>query len=1271
MTLTGTANLYYWLVVNMPPERLLVLLGMFCLTCSHCGDSSHKVAHQAGEVFCVSQGIDGSHHNQDSTECHTLAYYMNHSSEHFKSYETYVFQRGKHNPLDQFTLNISNVTNLKLVGPDKENTSEAAVIDCNGRSAAFVFRYSSNIIIENLTFSACIQKHNSDIKINHGLATLTFYKGCHLSLLGVTVLMSVDEAFYIENVLGNIVLSNLEVANSNTDGKVVPYAGNTIAYQYCHEIQTSKVFITDSRFINNSNFVRNKFNHVQLYAGGLSISLECPNIEVKIDNLTMSNNTGGSGGNLELFFQSFYTYFNVSVEIHNSHFEGGNAAHGGGGIFAEFVDGSQGSDSVVCKTNSHHHKLLYVYNTTFANNGAQYSGGGVYLKQKQSLSSCNIETITFVNVTFNDNFVVKTGNGGIALHSIKFLVTDYLPHQNSQFHIVLVSCSTYNNHAKTDVEDGSGTGVIFTKSNHYFQLINTTIFNNKVTGILGMSSNIILSGNITIVNNTGSSGGGLLLCQNAVIYLEAHTNITIAHNSANHTGGGICVETDYLESKPICFFQLGRDPLIHPSHVKTINISLYDNHAGFAGNNIFGGSIDYCYMIDSPKHKANRSTEIYTAIFSVPNNTESTSSVTSLPRNVCLCQNNKPSCEITAYNLKPLFPGENFSIEAVLVGQFYGSVPGTVQATMKYSNSEFGQYESVQKISTYNCTQLRYTIYTNHWNEVLELGVQHEGDVSGFEQLQFHKYYIDIHVRLKECPLGFTRTTGKHSFCDCSWLFSHHTEYVSCEIKTQTIKRVPPVWIGFVEVDNGSKTVAYHSHCPLDYCVSTENYLDATTNSLSQDEQCAFNRTGVLCGSCSAGLSIVLGNSECHSCSNYWLLLHLPFVLIGVILVIVLTMCNITIAEGTLSGIIFYCNIIGSNVSIFFPRQNITFLTPSLKMFVLLINLETGIPLCLFNGMDAYTKCWLHFVFPLYLWFISGVFIYLGGRFSWIVRRNAVKVLATLILLSYARFLSAVTDALQLSYVYLDNGDFERRWLIDGNIHYFKGRHIPLAVFALLFSLFLLPFSLCLFFIQCLQKASHYQICAWVNRLKPFFDAYTGPFTSSGRFWTGLLLLSRGLLFTVSAVNTSGDPRSILGTTAFIVILLLVVAGILPAGLYQWRCLNVLEFSSLLNLGVLTSLLFIFTKESVFSVIVPHICVSVALLTFIGVIVYHITRLNPIKNNIRKCCWLVRILQHSKRMNTITHLPTFTSDELSTAHFPHYEPFNEDREPLLATDNEE
>ena len=146
----------------------------------------------------------------------------------------------------------------------------------------------------------------------------------------------------------------------------------------------------------------------------------------------------------------------------------------------------------------------------------------------------------------------------------------------------------YDNYATSQREDGSGTGAIFTKSNHNFLLDNLAIFNNKVTGIVGMSSNIILSYNITIVNNTGSNGGGLLLCQNTVmyVYLDAYTNVTITHSMANHTGGGICVDTDYLESKLICFFQLADIPHRKQSLIETINITVYNNFAPYAGHNI-------------------------------------------------------------------------------------------------------------------------------------------------------------------------------------------------------------------------------------------------------------------------------------------------------------------------------------------------------------------------------------------------------------------------------------------------------------------------------------------------------------------------------------------------------------------------------------------------------------------------------------------------------------------------------------------------------------
>ena len=263
--------------------------------------------------------------------------------------------------------------------------------------------------------------------------------------------------------------------------------------------------------------------------------------------------------------------------------------------------------------------------------------------------------------------------------------------------MILDRCDFYDNYATSQREDGSGTGAIFTKSNHYFLLNNLAIFNNEVTGIVGMSSNIILSRNITIANNTGSSGGGILLCQNAVMYLDEYTNVTISHNTAQHTGGGICVDTDYLESKPICFFQLADIPQRKRSAlIETINITVYNNSADYAGHNIFGGSIDYCYIIDSPNTPSLNSSFVYSELFTVTNNTYLPSSVASPPHRVCLCHNGRPKCNSMLHHDLLVFPGQTVPLKVVILGQYNGTVPGTVQASLSHKESRFGEGESVQ-----------------------------------------------------------------------------------------------------------------------------------------------------------------------------------------------------------------------------------------------------------------------------------------------------------------------------------------------------------------------------------------------------------------------------------------------------------------------------------------------------------------------------------------------------------------------------------------------
>ena len=1203
-------------------------------------------------------------HDVHEWECQTLAFYMNRScygdcsSSYFNSHETYVFWKGKHSPLYNHTLLINYVENLTFTVDGA--VEDQAIIDCNGNSVGFIFNESSDITLENLVFLSCIRTLSTAENDHHALATLAFDNGANLYLTRVTLNGSIDEALFVHNIRGIIHFKEIMVINSRSN---VRRNTNVIYNSKCNN-ESLQIIINNSVFSGNYNKPKNNPSHdadVSLMdnntlAAGLSITLKCLSVNIQIENVTMSNNQGGNGGNLALVFHNTSSTPDNIVTIRNCTLESGSG-NTGGGLFVEFVDGSKFEESLCLHSpNKSEHQLLLVEDTTFNNNSAVYAGGGVYLKQKQSKASCSIGRISFINCTFQKNFVTTKGFGGTALHSINYPITTYKHHGIPQFKITIEHCNFKENLAKRKNVTGSGNGVIFSKADSYFKLINVHIRNNTSSGILAIGSNIILSGNISITNNQASSGGGMLLCQNAIIYFKNHTFVTIAHNRAVHTGGGISVETQCLQSRPMCFFQLAENILQYPKLKHFLNVSIHHNSARFAGHNLFGGSIDHCFMLDGPNHKPNQSIDVFNSIFHVP---KYKSSITSEPQQVCLCstKSGSPICKDAKHSVKhEAYPGQPFTVIAVLVGQLNGIVPGTVLAQIKETKLATLKHEDkVQKLGrNSSCGFLMYTVYTSKSRVQLQLSAQHSGDVSGYEQLnQFKKLTID--VTMKKCPPGFDLSENNGTIsCDCIDLLKHHE--IVCNIAERLIIRKDSIWIGY---DKSTNTTLFHSHCPFDYCVDWEVPLTAT-DILNQDSQCAHHRIGILCGACHKERSAVIGSSSCHVCSNYWLFMLAIIAVSGFLLVFVLSTLNMTITEGTLSGILFYCNVISSNLTFYF-QDGFVFITRLLKIFVSSLSLNMGgASMCLYNGMDTYALAWISFVYPFYIWVIAGVIICLGHKFKWVVRHNSVKVLATLIILSYSTLLASVIEALQATYLHQDHGKGTYLWLKDGNLRYFHGKHIPLVIFASLLGLILLPFTFCLLCMQYLLKVSHHKMFSWVNHLKPFFDAYTGPFTARARFWTGLLLLARIVVYTVSAVNFSGYQKNNIGTVSMISFALLFIGSVLTGGLYKRRFLGILEHSLLFNLGILSTFN-ISTNHLQNRMIVTHVCVGVAFFTFVGIVLYHVKFFKLIRKPMRRL-WLQIASVKSLRSQ---YDYQSDDDQYNTANFPPLAQFDQTREPLL------
>ena len=395
-----------------------------------------------------------------------------------------------------------------------------------------------------------------------------------------------------------------------------------------------------------------------------------------------------------------------------------------------------------------------------------------------------------------------------------------------------------------------------------------------------------------------------------------------------------------------------------------------------------------------------------------------------------------------------------------------------------------------------------------------------------------------------------------------------------------------------------------HNSCPFDYCIAEEKSINLS----EPDEQCHFYRSGVLCGACQTDLSIVLGTSNCRKCSNVYLLLIIPFALAGVALVVLLLKCNLTVSVGHINGIMFYANIVQVNKALLFPYQGHIFST-----FVAWLNLDLGVETCFFENMDSYAKVWLQFVFPVYVWIIIALIIVLANysrKLGTLIGNNAVPVLSTLFLLSYAKLLRSIIAATAFTFIEFEDDSYITVWLRDGNVKYFDPKHIVLFLVALLFIfLYILPLTLLVLLAPCLQARSHYKAFRWVNRLKPFLDAYQGPYSDKFRFWTGLLLILRILLFIIDASNYGNDPSMSFFCTIGVIIPLAMV--LVKTHVYRHTLANCIELLSLLNLMILFAVSWLTTtteypKWHPIREYATYISVAVTMLMFMGIILYQL-----------------------------------------------------------------
>ena len=282
-------------------------------------------------------------------------------------------------------------------------------------------------------------------------------------------------------------------------------------------------------------------------------------------------------------------------------------------------------------------------------------------------------------------------------------------------------------------------------------------------------------------------------------------------------------------------------------------------------------------------------------------------------------------------------------------------------------------------------------------------------------------------------------------------------------------------------------------------------------------------------------------------------------------------------------------------------------------MFVAWLNLDFGIETCFTNGLDAYGKTWLQFVFPIYLWLIALLIVLLchySTKATKIFGYNAVAVLTTLFLLSYTKLQRTIVLSLGASVLSQFNpNNVQVTWRLDSNIEYFGYPHAFLFVIALAVLIFLsLPFILILLFVGHLHRLPCTSIASRVIKSRPLLDTFTGPLKAKHQYWVGLTFLIRGVLVVTATIFEAANPT----VNIDLVVLLSALLCTAVLKVYKNKYLFLLEFAFLFNLVIL-GVAFLSTYDLESRVVCTCTSVAISFLIFLGIVVYHLYLI------VRKC----------------------------------------------------
>ena len=1148
-------------------------------------------------------------------------------------------------------------------------------------SGGVIFAYGSSVHISHSEFFNSSVIYNGGVL--HAYQSSIYVSGCsfmdNLAHHRGGVLFVWNSSFYFidsvfsnnrAQILGGVI--HVESKNAATAAVMMVVDNCTFNRNFAGEhagaisSDSDIIFITSSRFIENAAMIGGVIvttavfhitnstfsNNMALIAGGVTASYG----SFHFSDCIFSNNIA------QLILGGTFAASNGSYYINHCSFEGGRAGDVGGAIV-----GNNAS--------------FIILNSNFHDNVAKSNGGDMLMSQcSLRIANCSFSDSNLSLYFFNSNV---TFNGHVSFKYVTQKITMLLESDTQRSAITGFHSQLYflGNITLENSLSKDGGAILATSSTLWvdgaMHLTYNVAVNNggamylegstlEILGICEVSQNrarrgggilasasiitVYQQGTLSLQNNTADKGGGVYLEANSKFYLSKsvpeldsmfHTMVLFSGNHATYGGAVYVADGTNCKNAQECPLQTVISDPVDIKNRNLINMIFSDsNSATVAGSNLYGMLLDRC--IPNPFAEVHQQwfQQIQPSYINGLNYLKTISNITiesisSPPVKVCFCDSdNQPDCDHHSPPVQ-VKKGEAFTVSVVAIDNVDHLLSTNIISSLSSTNGGFEEGQQIQTVKN-NCTDLIFNVFSPHNFETITLAAD---GPCGSSLSSVRKLYIEF--TNCTCPIGFEPSNRRQTRCECVCHSLLLPYIVQCNLTTNSIIRVNTnSWIAYINDTDHLSGYLVHPHCPFDHCFPQIEPVSIDLSAINgANAQCQYNRSGILCGSCQEGFTLSLGSSHCLACRRNWplesIVILFTSIFAGIFLVIILLVFNITVADGLINSFVFYANIVAASGAVIFPSSEPSFPT----VFIAWLNLDIGFEVCFFPGLDAYTKTWLQLAFPIYIISLVCIIIIISRYNSMfarqIGRRDPIATLATLVLLSYTKLLSTTIAILSYANLHYPDDSHVRVWLPDGNVLYFKGKHVPLTIIAGLIILIGVPYTTLLFSWQWLVQMPKWTIFKWTRdtKLNGFISTYHAPYNSEYRYWPGLLLLIRVTLYVTSAVTLSSNPQIPLLVTIVLVGGISFLKSI--KGIRVYKKLHAELIETLMHLNVLyyaAFTLYNFKNDATKQTAIAYTSTAITFILLIGVIVYYAFKLFKRRKSQRKLS--------SKNLPTVTVAPT-------------------------------